>query len=277
MTVRQMTVKDRPAAANLWLTIFGDTESFTDWYFTDRFCPEYSFAVFDADRMIAMTLGRPSLIRVGGVNRNALLISGVCTVPQYRGQGLMHKVMEKQIAYAKESGFACCFLYPVSEGLYASLGFQNGTDMMVIESGNQPDAHSFFVREGIDLPAMRAVYNAMLKTHDGMVVRDEQEISLLLKDFSADGYRMLTAYSENQPQGYLILLSDGTVSELLALCPDAYKTLLNEAAKFAGTKLKTGVPTDCGVAGTLHYGTQYLIFNDAFRLPLKNGFCRLVY
>ena len=57
----------------------------------------------------------------------------------------------------------------------------------------------------------------------------------------------------------------------------ANEILLDEAAKHAGTELKAIVPVDCGVTGERYYSMQYLVFDDAFRLPLSNGFCRLAY
>lgn len=277
MIIRQMTGNDRNAAAFLWRFIFEDSEPFTRWFFEKRFCPEHSFAAFDEDRMIAMTLGRPTRIAAEGTTFGALLISGVSTLPAYRGQGLMHTLVSAQIAQAKESGFSCCYLHPVSESLYASLGFRNGTDALLIESDPERRQQRFSIRAGENLPAMRRIYDTLLQTHDGMQIRDDEEIRLLLQDYATDGSHMLTAYEGRSPKGYLIFLDDGTVSELFALCPEAYTALLDEAAIRAGRSLKAIVPVDCGAAGTRVYSMQYLVFNDAFHLPLKNGFCRLSY
>ena len=67
------------------------------------------------------------------------------------------------------------------------------------------------------------------------------------------------------------------MSELLALSPDAYAFLLDLAAGRIGKPLKAIVPVDCGLPGEQVYSMQYLVFDNAFSLPLKNGFCRLSY
>ena len=277
MTIRRMTKDDAPSAAALWLAIFGDSEPFTDWYFSERFCPEYSFAAFDGDRMIAMTLGRATDICVEGTIRRALLISGVSTVPEYRGKGLMHAIVGKQIGLARESGFSCCYLHPVAESLYVSLGFRNGTDALLIKSDANRTHAPYRITETNDLVAMQTVYDALVCTHDGMQIRDENEFRTLLRDYATDGGRTLIAYKEDRPVGYLEWLDDGTVSELFALYASAYEALLDHAANDAGKELKAIVPTDCGVCGERVYSMQYLVFDDAFRLPLKNGFCRVSY
>ena len=42
MIVRRMQTADREQAERLWIDIFGDTESFTHWFFAERFSPETS-------------------------------------------------------------------------------------------------------------------------------------------------------------------------------------------------------------------------------------------
>lgn len=277
MITRRMQPADGAQAERMWIDIFGDTESFTHWFFSERFSPEMSFAAFDGERLAAMTLGRETKILVEGKEHRALLISGVSTLQDYRGKGLMHTLVSAQIEAAKGKGFSCCYLHPVRESLYSSLGFKTGTETLTVCSDPNRNNAVFTIREGTDVACMRAVYNTLLPLYNGMQIRDEAEIRALLSDYGADGFRMLTAYTEDRPIGYMIILDDGTVSELFAICANAYVALLDEAAKYAGHEIEAIVPTDCGLKGERHYGIQYLVFNDAFDLPLKNGFCRLTY
>lgn len=271
--VDRMSPRDRENAAALWRDIFGDSEAFTDWFFTERFCPEYSCAAYHEGRLVAMTLGRPTEILVEGKVHKALLISGVSTRPEYRRQGLMNRVMNLQIRHARKSGFSCCYLYPDIETLYASLGFRNGTDALVIRSDENRSTKPLSIRMGTDITAMRAVYDAILRTHDGMQLREDAEFAAVLRDYACDGGRTVAAFDGDTPVGYICTLADGTVSELLALYPDAYAFLLDTAAARFGRPLAATVPSDCGLIGRLVYGMHYLVFNDAFSLPLKNGFC----
>lgn len=276
MTIRQMTTEDRAQAAQMWMQIFGDSEAFTDWYFRDRFEPMHSFAAFENDRLIAMTLGRDTKICVQGKVLDALLISGVSTLPEHRGKGLMHALVGRQIEHAKEADFACCYLHPVAESLYAKLGFQNGTYALIVRSETaQP--HSYTITEQTDISVMKSVYDALMPRYNGMQLRDKAEIALLIKDYEADGLHTLIARDGGRPVGYICYLDDGTVSELFALNSDAYCTLLNEAAKRMGQTLTAIVPTDCGLKGERVYSMQYLVFRNSFDLPLYNGFCRLSY
>ncbi len=275
--IDRMSPCDREEAAALWREIFGDSEAFTNWFFQERFCPEYSCAAYHEGRIVAMTLGRPTEILVEGKVHKALLISGVSTRPEYRKRGLMNLTMHLQIYYARKSGFSCCYLYPDIETLYASLGFRNGTDALVIRSDANRWHALFSLREGAEILAMRAVYDAICKSHDGMQIRDEEKFAAVLRDYSSDGGTCAVAYDGETPVGYICTLADGTVSELFALCPDAYAFLLDTTAARFGRSLEASAPSDCGLAGKRVYGMHYLVFNDAFSLPLKNGYCATPY
>ena len=277
MTIRMLKSTDRSAAQTMWQEIFEESPAFSAYYFANRFHPEHSFGAFEDDTLIAMTLGRPTVVRIENRELPALLVAGVSTLPDYRGRGLMHTLMTQLIAHAREAGFACCYLHPVSESLYASLGFQNGTDALFVQSDETRTHKPFDLSEQLDTSALLSVYHAVQQTHDGLELRDEAEFHLVFGDYAIDQAKVLLALSENHPVGYIIYCDDGFVYELFALSPNAYAFLLNEAAERAGTKLKAIVPTDCGLAGERVYSMQYLVFNDAFRLPLHNGFCRLAY
>ena len=275
MIFRKLRLSDRGSASDLWRSIFEDSEEFTNWYFQKRFRPEHSFAAFDGDTLVSMTLGRGTEIFVGGRMHEALLISGVATLPEYRKQGLMHKLVQMQLDDAKASGFACCYLYPVQESIYASLGFRTGTHALLIRSDDTRVHKPFTIKEGENLHDMCAVYDAALRCRNGMQKRGEDEFRMILEDYAMDGSRTLIAYAENRPVGYICANPDG--AELLALCAPAYECLLDEAAKREGKPLTAIAPPDCGVAGERVYGMQYAVFDEAFSLPLENGFCKLPY
>ena len=277
MTIRRLESGDRPQAEAQWRDIFEESPAFASYYFDRRFYPEHAFGAFDGDRLVAVVHGRPTKIVIARKPYAALLVAGVSTLPEYRGQGLMHKLMTLLTAHAKESGFSCCYLHPVSESLYASLGFQNGADACIIRSDETRAHESFSLSERFDAADMLFVYHALQQTHDGMELRDEEELNVVYGDYAIDNAKNLIASDKNGPKGYIIYCDDGFVYELMAWNAARYAFLLDEAAKRVGKEIKAIVPTDCGLPGERVYSMQYLVFNDAFQLPLPNGFCRLAY
>lgn len=277
MILRRMTQRDRAQAEAVWIDVFQESPAFTSYYFDQRFRPEHSFGAFEGDRLIAMAQGRPTEIVVEGRVYPSMLVAGVSTLPEYRRQGLMHRLMTMLIEHAKDSGFACCYLHPVTESLYASLDFQNGADILTVHSDLTRLHKAFSLKEGFCADEMQSVYHTLQQTHDGMQVRDEAELRTVFTDYAIDGGKVLIAAHGGRTVGYIIYCPDGLVYELMALSPSAYACLLDEAAKRIGREIKAMVPVDCGLPGERHYSMQYLVFDDAFSLPLKNGFCRLAY
>ena len=189
----------------------------------------------------------------------------------------MHALMTHLINNAKEAGFSCCYLHPVSESLYASLGFQNGTYARIIHFDSTRKHKPFDLKDGERWDDLLSVYRSFCQNHEGMQLRDESECRTVFADYATDGVSTLIAYAEKRPVGYISYSETGEVFELFALCSPAYAFLLDEAAKRMGKELKAIAPTDCGIEGESVYGMQYLVFDDAFQLPLRNGFCRLPY
>lgn len=277
MTIRRLEEKDVPQAEAMWRDIFEESPAFAAYYFEKRFSPEHAFGAFDGDRLVAMAHGRPTKIVIERDPYPALLVAGVSTLPEYRKQGLMHRLMTLLIEHAENSGFSCCYLHPVAESLYASLGFKNGADALIIHSDETRVHEPLALSEGFDPDAMLSVYHALQQTHSGMELRDETELDLVFGDYAIDDARTMIAYAEDRPVGYIIYCENGLVYELMALHASAYAFLLDEASMRVGKPIKAIVPTDCGVMGERVYSMQYLVFHDAFSLPLKNGFCRLAY
>ena len=276
MKIRRLEPSDRPQAEAMWIEIFEEGAAFAKYYFDRRFHSEHSFGAFDGDRLVAMAQGRPTEIFVEGKILRAMLVAGVSTLPAYRNRGLMHKLMSMLIDHARKEGFSC-YLHPVSETLYASLGFRNGTDALIIRSDTNRGQKAYTLSDAFIVNDLLSVYDTFQKTHDGMQIRDEEELLTVFEDYAIDGAKTLIAYDEKRPVGYISCGPDGLVYELLALCTSVYEALLDEAARRIGKEIKAIAPVDCGIEGERRYSMQYLVFDDAFRFPLNNGFCRLAY
>lgn len=277
MIFRRLEAEDRMQAEDLWIRVFEDSPAFTSYYFEERFRPEHSYAAFDGDRMAAMVQGRPTHIFAEGRWIPAMLTAGVSTLPEYRGRGLMHRLMSLLIDHAKHDGFSCCYLHPVAELLYASFGFQNGADVLTVHSETERKHEPYILSEQFRADDLLLIYHALQQTHDGMQMRDEEELNSVFRDYAIDDAKVLIAYRNEHPMGYIVYCPDGLVYELMALTASAYAFLLDETANRVGREIKATAPIDCGMPGERHYGMQYLVFDNAFALPLKNGFCPLTY
>ena len=59
MTIRLLTEADREQARGLWQSTFDDPPAFVDWFFENRYLPEWSAGVFRDEEMISVVHGAP--------------------------------------------------------------------------------------------------------------------------------------------------------------------------------------------------------------------------
>ncbi len=275
MILRRLTEADAGDARALWQTLFGDTDAFTSWYFSHRFCPQRSFGMFEGNTLLAMTLGREVPVAVAGKPCRALLISGVCTVPAYRKQGMMHRLVAAQLADVKADGFDFAYLHPVRDDLYKKLGFVDATRSGKLCLEAATPAAGLTVSE-CDAPAvLLSVYQAFCRTHNGMAIRDEKAFALCMADYAQDGGKCLVAQDETgETVGYACYLPcDAEVPELLGVRKEAFDALLHAVLERVKRPVTATIPPECVPESARAVGMQYALLHANFSLPLQNGFC----
>ena len=105
----------------------------------------------------------------------------------------------------------------------------------------------------------------------------ETEFAAVLSDYASDNAKTWIAYDGKTPVGYLCGNDSGMVFELLAQNEAGYAALLKHIERDAGKTVHALIPTDSGLSGERLHSMQYLVFDNAFALPLKNGYCRIAY
>ena len=248
MIIRQMQPKDCFRAMALWQEIFRDTQPFGTFYFAHRFTPTLSFGVFEEDRLVSMALGRAVLTERPGLR--AVLIAGVCTLPEFRGQGLMTETMQRLIANAAARGFDLALLSPAIPDLYAPFGFRPLS--FAVEATETAAAPEELQRVSVvtDLRVPYLLYQIQSVSHPFMLHREKKDFLLTLREYAADGGVMLQTKDE---LGYLCFLPkerEVEVVECLAAYPEQYRLLLRAAAVYSPSQSATALlPADCGVPG----------------------------
>jgi predicted acetyltransferase len=98
-------------------------------------------AAFDGDRCVGTFRSIPFELTVpGGATLAADGIAGVTVTSTHRRQGLLGRMMERDLAGARERGEAVAMLYPAEYAIYGRFGFgpalrQGGCEMSIPSSG----------------------------------------------------------------------------------------------------------------------------------------------
>lgn len=128
MILRTPAREDIPAMAQLWETCFSDPQEEVEHFLEQVLRPEYGLVVQQPEGgLIAMLTMLPVMMHTNTNIYKGSYLYGVCTHPDFRGQGWFHQLMDraKEEAKAQKRQFLC--LVPAGEklfSLYRSLGFE---------------------------------------------------------------------------------------------------------------------------------------------------------
>lgn len=241
--VRTLTESDKPAVRALWEDRFGDSSSFCDWFFAERYRPDTSVGLFDGARLLSCAQGAVMRLRVRGVSVPALMISGVSTQPGCEQRGYMHRVLGGLMRVARERGCALTFDKPAHLPTFFSLGHLPNTDTLhasVGEASAPPPPVAV-----PDFPALLDCYRASTRGYSACVERTIADFTLKYRDYASDGVRLVTIKKAGRVDGYAILLpaeSGWYGEEVLARSPELYPALCALLPKCTEVKLPPDAP-----------------------------------
>lgn len=247
MRIRLLTADDRAQAKALWRSTFDDPPAFVDWFFGNRYLPEWSVGVFDGKELISAIHGTPMELSLGDGSFTALMTSGVATVPRERGKGHMYAAMRFLQAEAEKRGVYALFNHPQRPGAYAHLGFRPNTFTKYWQGeGEYRPGH---IAPFSEKEALR-VYSFMTRRYVGFALRDRDAFRLKMADYAADGAKGFLLEQAGETVGYCVYFDKEEVygEEVLSLA--GYGPLLYELKRIAGGRpVSAKLPPDADGSG----------------------------
>ena len=107
---------------DLWYEVFGDSKEYIDLFFRKAYYDCDCFAEFDGDKIISAFYLLKSSIRFEGETYDGRYLYAAATLPEYRGKGLMSKLIKEAIAYGEKEKLDFIALVPANDGLYDYYG-----------------------------------------------------------------------------------------------------------------------------------------------------------
>ncbi|MGB8452289.1 MAG: GNAT family N-acetyltransferase [Anaerocolumna sp.] len=108
----------------LWQECFGDTQSYTDFYFKWKVKDNRILTIYKQERLSAMLHLNPYIIMVGGKPEPLNYIVGVATRQQDRRQGLMKELLCASLCQMYDEHMPFTYLMPAAEAIYLPFGFR---------------------------------------------------------------------------------------------------------------------------------------------------------
>ncbi|MBO4730966.1 MAG: GNAT family N-acetyltransferase [Bacteroidaceae bacterium] len=99
---------------HIWERVFDDSEEFVDLYFSRRYSAENTFVAKADGRIVAQAqcLSYKMTASFGEPILNVGYVSGLATLPEYRGQGHAKSVMQQMHQWLSDHGYDYCLLIP---------------------------------------------------------------------------------------------------------------------------------------------------------------------
>ena len=121
-----MTAENIPALRALWQEAFGNTEAFTDLFFTLGFSPERCHCILENDVPVSALYWFDCQLE----GHKLAYLYGVATLKSHRGKGLATRLMWETHEILRQRGYSGAILVPEQESLspfYKKLGYEAAT------------------------------------------------------------------------------------------------------------------------------------------------------
>ena len=249
MNIRLLRAEDREQAKALWQVAFDDPPEFVDWFFENRYMPQWSAGAFNGNELISVIHGTPMELSLGNSSFPALMTSGVATLPSERGKGIMHDTMRFLQQHAERQGVHALFNHPKRPGAYAHLGFRPSTYTKYWQGEG-----SFVSGEIVPFSEDEAfrVYSSIADRYAGFVRRNREAFLRKIADYASDGAKGFLLTEAGEAMDYCVYFDKGDIcgEEVLSLA--GYGPILCELQRLAGSKpVSAKLPPDADASGEI--------------------------
>ena len=255
LEVRTAVSLDKEAYRNLWRICFGDSEQFMDWFFSERFFPEFSSCLLEDGVIMSALQSYPLHIRIRNRIVPVSMLAGVSTHPERNGRGYMKQIFAHYMQRVRASGIPIAIHTPAHLTTFFSRGHYPATDTLhvTLEEARFPALPEETTPHDLyhDLGALQVCYQKATAHYSGMVSRTVADFAYKMRDYASDGARCLTVTSGADVLGYCVYyVAEDRVhaEECFALDQETLVTLLNALCyEAAGRKLHVKLPPDASV------------------------------
>ena len=197
--VRVAVQEDKKEFKKLWKTCFGDSGAFCDWFFENRFLPDWSVVLEAEGEICSCMQAFPYSILIRGREVDGAMLCGVSTHPEQRKKGYMGKIFSFEMNYLRQRGCAVAVHTPAVLPSYFSFGHFPVADAAYLKCNVIP---SLKLSENIctinkeNWNKLFPLYKRFSEKYSGIIKRTEADFLRKADDYAADGGKCI-AYIDN--------------------------------------------------------------------------------
>ncbi len=213
----------------LWRECFGDTKSYTDFYFNWKIKDNRVLTVYKQDCLSAMLHLNPYIVMVAGKPEPLNYIVGVATRRQDRRQGLMKMLLETSLNQMYEEHMPFTYLMPAAEAIYLPFGFRIVYEqepwkqqlLEAVKKGNQEGSYPKHWPKDIKVIALKSgdeekiagltafTGEHLMKNYDIYTERSPYYYKRLIHEMESAKGEVLLCCLRNEIIGYVSYMTEG--------------------------------------------------------------------
>lgn len=265
---------------NLWRICFGDSEAFISLYFDRVYKDENTMTIEQDGKIVSALQMLPYTMTYLGTEIQVAYISGACTIPEYRGKGLMRQLLKEAFEEMKKRNIALTALIPADPWLfdyYREQGYTETFDYS-IETYFRPNIPVQLPNLLVIQPevpsteALYAYFDRKLRERPACVLHTYEDFITILRDLEQSNGKMYTALDSDEnivgmaftrsieenpsPYGKKLFIKE------LLYDSEEIKELLLQETTLQNNVLQAMVKTPPSPPGTLPFGMARIIDTD---------------
>jgi len=198
MLIRFARAQERPTLEDMWRTCFEEEtpqqiHAWFDLYFT----PQRAL-VAECGGCIAASLQLvPYRAVLRGVPVDIWAVTGVCTLPQYRGQGCAAALLAQALRQLRKQGVPLAFLFTAIPAFYRRLGWEHAADACLYRTagGEATAAYRVECTAQPDAAQIQKIYTAWGRGLNLACLRGVDDMTLRIAAGTPYGAAWYTAYN----------------------------------------------------------------------------------
>ena len=219
MKIRFAREEDKKIVKQLWSYSFQDSQSYVDYYFSDRYKASNNIVLEDNQTIVASLLINPYTLVLDGEEKKLSYIVGVSVFPEHRGKGYSSFLMKQTLSLLQERKDEMVLLMPIDTSIYRRYGFINTFEK--VEKNNT---------KHIDL--LLKLYQQEMEKKIAYIKRTKEDFIIRISEWELEGGDMYLMYQENNAIGYFMMhpryeKDTAMVQELIVTNHNAISSVIN--------------------------------------------------
>lgn len=195
-----------------WVECFDDPPEFVNWNFEYNYNAENTvIAEADGEPASVMQLV-PYSLRMGDSELKMRYVSGVATMPEYRGKGLVRELFDFGIPMMEKMGCHISMLIPAVEGMYEKFGYRKVCKRFTYTTKSVEGIKAYNRIDDELISVLDRMYMDAMKEKSVYIIRSRENWEKILTDLIclSGGFALI-----NENVGYALAYPKGEEYEVI--------------------------------------------------------------